>query len=629
MSKGHTDKPTFRQAIINNTLPQPNSPKFSIDKWKQFLVTHGASDADVKLFHFGEFIYGRLEELRTHCDKIGINGQDKTSAMKIAAGLINIAAVDIENKKIESIALAAKNNSDPSSAARNAFFQGKLTDDFGDEIDPENVFEAMIASFKYVLSEIYSLSDTNFPANIQSIKSLFTISSFYNFHIDAWKGILFDYYIYDTSGSKINIKFKNETLARQREISLVRRMHDTTTKTAELIPKIHQTTSQIVGFDSKTKKPVVREAQDYETAYIITSITKGSEHYKLFFNERLATAKSATLSDALIVYSKLAGLKMDLSVYYTSLPKPADAKGHCNYAIEIDTNLLINLLHKITKITKDRLDEIINIFSFTNSSKIDPASKFFIKLEKTIIPIIATMDTNIEFFIPTLLDFKDIELKKKGKIFENYLYEELKKTDVDYDLTLSPGAGTIFQVDSHNEEIDLFFVFGTDLYICEAKNTVYPDDYSKIYNYYRLVQDAALQIKRKENFIKNNLDIFLNKYFPNKKISNIYSIVISNQLEYSGECINGVQIVDSSSFLVYFKYDRPRIIHSGNDIDENILTYLEKQRYFDSKKQAYNNFQTYLKELPQNSIVKQSTKIIEKDYPDLSITTQIAMIDVI
>ena len=286
-------------------------------------------------------------------------------------------------------------------------------------------------------------------------------------------------------------------------------------------------------------------------------------------------------------------------------------------------------MHKITKITKDRLDEIINIFSFSNSSKIDPASKFFIKLEKTIIPIIATMDTNIEFFIPTLLDFKDIELKKKGKIFENYLYEELKKTDVDYDLTLSPGAGTIFQVDSHNEEIDLFFVFGTDLYICEAKNTVYLDDYSKIYNYYRLVQDAALQIKRKENFIKNNLDIFLNKYFPNKEISNIYSIVISNQLEYSGECINDVQIVDSSSFLVYFKYDRPRIIHSGNDIDENILTYLEEQRYFDSKKQAYNNFQKYLKELPQNSIVKQNTKIFEKDYPIFNITTQIAMIDVI
>ena len=265
----------------------------------------------------------------------------------------------------------------------------------------------------------------------------------------------------------------------------------------------------------------------------------------------------------------------------------------------------------------------------SNSSKIDPASKFFIKLERTIIPIIATMDTNIEFFIPTLLDFKDIELKKKGKIFENYLYEELKKTDVDYDLTLSPGAGTIFQVDSHNEEIDLFFVFGTDLYICEAKNTVYLDDYSKIYNYYRLVQDAALQIKRKENFIKNNLDIFLNKYFPNKEISNIYSIVISNQLEYSGECINDVQIVDSSSFLVYFKYDRPRIIHSGNDIDENILTYLEEQRYFDSKKQAYNNFQKYLKELPQNSIVKQNTKIFEKDYPIFNITTQIAMIDVI
>ncbi|MFP1810766.1 hypothetical protein [Lonsdalea quercina] len=188
-----------------------------------------------------------------------------------------------------------------------------------------------------------------------------------------------------------------------------------------------------------------------------------------------------------------------------------------------------------------------------------------VALENTVVfPISAFLTASISRNVDCWMGKIDPNDTRRGKMFENDLLRVLQECrDVNpvmkEHLRFTSSVKPLY--DGETEEIDLTFSFGNLLVVAEArsrKTSITPLDYdNELYDSNGLIHKTG-QASRKAAFIRKNLDVFCQSYYPHIKESDdieVIPLVIINGQFHAGYPLNEVPIVDPA-LLLHFLRDR-------------------------------------------------------------------------
>jgi len=163
-----------------------------------------------------------------------------------------------------------------------------------------------------------------------------------------------------------------------------------------------------------------------------------------------------------------------------------------------------------------------------------------------------------------------LELSFRGNGFED-------RTRADLDAKKIKNT-TLYKRDNGTEyQCDIVFKIDTELYFVECKAHVQPYTTRQHTNHlYKLYEETA-QINRIADYFIQNLDFVKSqlKLDPNEVISNTHRLIITTSMVGSPLCINGVYIVDESSFNTFINRTKPSL----KIVNKNEFTKLETNKF--------------------------------------------------
>jgi len=146
-----------------------------------------------------------------------------------------------------------------------------------------------------------------------------------------------------------------------------------------------------------------------------------------------------------------------------------------------------------------------------------------------------------------------LDLNLRGPAFEdhvrNELLSDLKRSPVLNQSIVISRSISLKEADGDgSEEIDLLWRFGNTLVVGELKCSVFPSGPLEWYNLLELVEGAAIQAKRKAEFVGNNLDSLSSQVPEFKDLETdsmqVLPLVVLNRALGAGVPVNGVPVVD-------------------------------------------------------------------------------------
>ncbi|MDR8016209.1 hypothetical protein [Ectopseudomonas guguanensis] len=151
-----------------------------------------------------------------------------------------------------------------------------------------------------------------------------------------------------------------------------------------------------------------------------------------------------------------------------------------------------------------------------------------------------------------------IEMTEKGYQYEKTSLDELNSHLENNPLVQNYDKATtkIIKVNGTKEEIDIIFRVGSTVLIGEAKSIVTTDSPISYYRAIKTLEGAAEQVKRKTEFVKQNLEEIFKKLdwkTDHKDINTIIPFIINSNKIYSGFSIKDVPIVDDKIICRYFE----------------------------------------------------------------------------
>ncbi|KAF5077222.1 hypothetical protein DSECCO2_152400 [anaerobic digester metagenome] len=607
----------FQQAIIHGNICAPNSPKFSFEEWENKFNELNSDEIDNTIFTFGQMTSkanAAFHSILIKCTKVS-----KTNFLIYLASFVNHNMALI-NKKLESglteIAKSDHNSSLDMLSSIPVDVSG------GGKIDAktahENIFLVLKQSSWYINNmnnTMDSIDGETFYDIFNTITTVATINSF-------WTNILSGTYKYEKLTNTFSFINSKEEITK--EISRLRRSNRLIFNTHRASINQTNTSISVIGYNFSQNTIITRSANKQELAGIIGELDSAGLTLDIFFREQLNGFGGISLGDIWHVYIALRGLRDDLAKKYFNHDAISELDDILNFHTIIDTETLITAISQAAKLDRGIAEKALEIFCYKFDRTEDPAAKFFIPVTGGLIPVLPTMFPQFDFLLSNWLTRGKAKIDKKGVAFEKYIRTKLVTFEKTFDITICKSA-IKFAAEKTKEEIDLAFIFGNNLFICELKFFQYPADDIGFYQYKKNVLKAVSQVERKKSLVARNLSAFLSKHFTPRTIKNIYSLIITEQFECSGDKINDTLVIDSSSLLAFFSPGHPEILGAGGMIPKETEHSSSYPGYYKNKSTAAEDFISYIANPPQISSFMDRMKIKRTTVFD-SITFEIAWV---
>lgn len=271
-------------------------------------------------------------------------------------------------------------------------------------------------------------------------------------------------------------------------------------------------------------------------------------YYSFIKDESLPNFPEINLFDILNLYSELKLLfskVQDIKIEETN----ADKENFYKYSFYISYTELKNYLMKKTKYSLKQINHALNLF-IHKEGYYNIWQKSLISVDEKIYPILYPfLHGNLFRYIDYWLETGGFDLDKRGKLFENFIKNELENSFRGKSFFLKVIQQNTFKNQNGEiEEVDLIIELKKITIIAEIKCIKYPVDTRDFSNIYKRLNNASIQIKRKVDFLANN-DFKKKNSYLNKKI---VKLIITNFPEFSGAIFNGVPVTDFSLMENYF-----------------------------------------------------------------------------
>lgn len=420
---------------------------------------------------------------------------------------------------------------------------------------------------------------------------------------DENRSILFDYDNHedlillragDMMFSERRLHVMSENLHKQIKPRLYRYVTDRRIKRAKIENSI--ITLEFGQGNSKEHKEIVNDLQASIDAF-----------YEFLQGETvLPQMANATVDEAISVWGAIQYIAMYVSTYKDYDVALFKKEDFSVVPSKIRKESLIEYVVKLTNIKASKVKMVImkmeadwSRYNDMWTSMIYPVGDYYLL---PFYPILYSSPYNV---IDQMMLRGGVDLDNRGKLFENYLYQQLTEKRTSYPINCLKAG--VYGDNGDSEEIDVVVGMKKVVLVADAKcihYSVEPINYAEAWG---RLEEGCEQAIRKTLFIRNHPEHFLalgdisNKRFV--------PFVITNYPTYTGFSHNGVYVIDSHSFLAYMQGGYVTMREMG--MNENPI--IAARRFYQNEDQYSDNFENYLQSNPIKEIFRK--RIYIRDLP--------------
>ena len=315
---------------------------------------------------------------------------------------------------------------------------------------------------------------------------------------------------------------------------------------------------------------------------------------------------NATVDEAISVWGAIQYIAMYVSTYKDYDVALFKKEDFSVVPSKIRKDRLIEYVVKLTNIKASKVKMVImkmeadwSRYNDMWTSMIYPVGDYYLL---PFYPILYSSPYNV---IDQMMLRGGVDLDNRGKLFENYLYQQLTEKRTSYPINCLKSG--VYGENGDNEEIDLVVGMKNVILVADAKcihYSVEPINYAEAWG---RLEEGCEQAIRKALFIRNHPELFLALGdFSNKRF---VPFVITNYPTYTGFSHNGVYVIDSHSFLAYMQGGYVTMREMG--MYENPI--IAARRFYQNEDQYSDNFESYLQSNPIKEIFRK--RIYFRDLP--------------
>ena len=315
---------------------------------------------------------------------------------------------------------------------------------------------------------------------------------------------------------------------------------------------------------------------------------------------------NATVDEAISVWGAIQYIAMYVSTYTDYDVALFKKEDFSVVPSKICKESLIDYVVKLTNIKASKVKMVImkmeadwSRYNDMWTSMIYPVGDYYLL---PFYPILYSSPYNV---IDQMMLRGGVDLDNRGKLFENYLYQQLTEKRTSYPINCLKSG--VYGENGDSEEIDVVVGMKKAVLVADAKcihYSVEPINYAEAWG---RLEEGCEQAIRKALFIRNHPEYFLALGdFSNKRF---VPFVITNYPTYTGFSHNGVYVIDSHSFLAYMQGGYVTMREMG--MNENPI--IAARRFYQNEDQYSDNFESYLQSNPIKEIFRK--RIYIRDLP--------------
>ena len=315
---------------------------------------------------------------------------------------------------------------------------------------------------------------------------------------------------------------------------------------------------------------------------------------------------NATVDEAISVWGAIQYIAMYVSTYKDYDVALFKKEDFSVVPSKICKESLIDYVVKLTNIKASKVKMVImkmeadwSRYNDMWTSMIYPVGDYYLL---PFYPILYSVPYNV---IDQMMLRGGVDLDNRGKLFENYLHQQLTEKRTSYPINCLKAG--VYGENGDSEEIDVVVGMKNAVLVADAKcihYSVEPINYAEAWG---RLEEGCEQAIRKTLFIRNHPEHFLalgdisNKRFV--------PFVITNYPTFTGFSHNGVYVIDSHSFLAYMQGGYVTMREMG--MNENPI--IAARRFYQNEDQYSDNFENYLQSNPIKEIFRK--RIYIRDLP--------------
>ena len=315
---------------------------------------------------------------------------------------------------------------------------------------------------------------------------------------------------------------------------------------------------------------------------------------------------NATVDEAISVWGAIQYIAMYVSIYKDYDVALFKREDFSVVPSKIRKESLFEYVAKLTNIKASKVKMVImkmeadwSRYNDMWTSMIYPVGDYYLL---PFYPILYSAPYNV---IDQMMLRGGVDLDNRGKLFENYLYQQLTEKRTSYPIKCLKAG--VYGENGDNEEIDVVVGMKNVVLVADAKcihYSVEPINYREAWG---RLEEGCEQAIRKALFIRSHPEHFLalgdisNKRFV--------PFVITNYPTFTGFSHNGVYVIDSHSFLAYMQGGYVTMREMG--MNENPI--IAAGRFYQNEDQYSDNFESYLQSNPIKEIFRK--RIYIRDLP--------------
>lgn len=615
---------SFVQRVRDSSVKHPTQKGFSLEKWKQeFNKLTTPSESDHRLYESGVWAFEQFEQIRRNLknfDRVNLAPEDKLKVV-----------VAVPNRDCYHIALETLSGARPAEYLVEQTLQMKVK---GNEhglaaANPDSAVTAFVDGARFPLIEALSNVDkqraetTTYSDRdvIDQARAKNMFGQLYVYLHGIWMQCLWNGWSVEetahgylmsppddgTAGEHAVSDYRRRAISAEGTLSAFDMWRDglDEVERQRIVSRIPLVTIKGSGKKRSFRvQPSTHQGNVPPTVYT-NRFKIESDFYRPMLDLPLPKFPKLTLNVLLDSWEVLASLAAAMRGAFPDDTKYSTVSNLLRYTPTIYADQVVALLTQWLKIGSAEAREVISFFTFDPRPNCELWAKPIIKFSKDSLTVLLAplLQGNMQRTFDLWMRETGFNLTEKGFMFEDYAREALKQSiheSVKLDDAGMLNEGFFLKDESLDEEIDLLLWVKNVILIGEAKCQLFPSEPIEYHNYFKTLDDAAVQLQRKFDAVKRNKEAVLKELGLLGKIgveqAQFVPFILTNHPLGVGHPMKGIPIIDLHAlrqFLLEGEW-HPLTIRSDRG-----STAVGTQSLYANEEQAAQKLESFLTNPPQ------------------------------
>ncbi len=637
---------TFTESVRSGGTKAPQQRGFKLSSWEAAFKKLDAGDGeDRDLFEAGLWFSNEFDQVRKITEE-GLSTFRWSSPRDRLLAIVGYATREwrvLKNYVAEQMKKTKGAGYFPSEldsvSVQSPFFE---------KVDPTGSIEVLVDGLRYPLSINFQEDSSFAPRGTGTLNEfgacMRLVWSGQHYHMleQAWLDCVWNGLHVFHAGSRVAIEHKDSSLSKQEAVSEFRRqslMFEATQRAAQMwehkmsdeakkqflsLRKVLSVYKRNQKFRVKAADALRFENRPYSIPILQMMLTP--QHAEPLLTKRIAGFQNLTLSQVVSAYDLISQIPHQVEAF---LPTGGEVKRPEDWLAWPPIFSKIELTEALADALGANILQsqwLLELMTHTRSVREQCWFRPIVNLGGDELTIVLPAVDGINY--ARLFDWllaRDHEVEQElGMLFENFIHSRFKefflKSPIRNILAISKAPSIEVRIGKNMEEIDLAFLVGNKLFVCELKSTQYPTEPLEHLTYRNRLNEASGQASRKAVFVAANLNDSLSQLGITIKDASakieVHPLIITSSPLFAGWSWNGIAVSDY--LIVYRYFVEVKLDLLGYHDENGDLKHSMSETFYKSSDEAERSVVGYFAHAPQVRLFEAFLKPLQHPLPAFS-----------